>query len=93
MSETSELGVNKPPVSVQVTATVVNGGGVEMCVLGDKDRTHISVYVRYSDGTVQWQSDFSVKHHNAYTAAVIYAAKLSMRYGIPIEPIVGDSDV
>jgi hypothetical protein len=89
LSEDSQV----KPVSIQVTATILNGGGVTMCALGDKERTHMSVYIRYTDGTVVWQADFSAKQPNAYTAAVMRAARFSMKLGVPIEPIPGDEDV
>lgn len=72
--------------SVQITATRINGGGVEKCSHTDPDRTHYSIYLRAKDGTVEWVADFAPQH---LTTAMIEAVRLSMAHFVPIEPMEG----
>ena len=76
----------KHVVAIQLSATIVNGGGVEMCSISDPNRTQYSLYLRQADGSARWVKDMSV---NDFGKALIEAAKLSILYGVMIEPVEG----
>ena len=83
--------VSQPkPQSIQVVCTIINGAGVQMTTLQDEDATHLSIYIRQTDGTCVWQRDYGRKASGAYNLAITYAAQLSMEHFVPIEPIPGD---
>ena len=71
-------------VSIQFAATRINGAGAEVVSLHDKSATNFSVYVRNSDGTVDWDSDFS---SGQYLGALCRAGALSMKHSVHIEQI------
>lgn len=76
----------KSIVAIQLTATRINGGGVEMTSLADPNRTHLSLYFRYNDGSAEWLRDLPVQDVGP---ALTAAAKLSMQYQVPIERMEG----
>lgn len=52
--------------------------------------THWSVYTRDENGQVTWVKDFPIKRklpEETYYKALAEAARLSMQYQVPVEPI------
>lgn len=72
-----------------VAATIINGAGARRVSLADPKKTNISVYLGNSDTSLEWVADYSA---NAFNPALVAAAKLSMKHGVPIMPVHGLED-
>lgn len=76
--------------SIQVQTTKLSGAGVEVVSQADSRRTHWSLYLRDDKGEVQWVKDIIIGNSsaNAFTQAMVEAAKLSMEHQVPIEMVI-----
>lgn len=76
-------------VAIQVQTTRLTGGGAEAVPHLDSKATHWSIYFRFKSGEAQWVHDTPIDRcgSDGRRTALVYAAELSMEYGVPIEKI------
>lgn len=89
-AEAAQVELDDKYISIQVAATVEDEHGVFVVDSTEPTITNWSVYLRTASGLAEWQKDFPCKSapSMARTSAILYAAKLSQKYFIPLEKIV-----
>lgn len=75
-------------IAVAIKPTIVNGGGVQVVALNDKENKakSLSIYLRLSDGSESWVADHPI---TSFGQSIDHGARLSMYYGVPLDPVPG----